>query len=131
MRRIDELNALEEAEAEKLSGIPITNLEEEDRAKVALLGALALMHKRRTDPKLKYTEYMSSVRTKDIASYLFGSDEEDAAAAAESVDDQGDQGLPDVVDPFRGEAETGGAGEERSDPADAESAVLSGDGVRA
>lgn len=126
-RRLDELNALEEAEAEKVSGIPITNLEEEERPKVALLGALAWVHAKRTDPKLKYTDYMTSRRTRDIANYLFGSDEEDAAAEAEKAD--GD--LAAVVDPFPSEVAAVGVAEVGAVEAHAEGAVLSGDRIHA
>jgi hypothetical protein len=139
-RRLDELNALEEAEAEKVSGIPITNLEDEERAKVSLLGALAWVHRKRSEPTLKFETYMKGTRTREIANYLFGSDEEDAAAAAEKAaaeaaeageGDDAEGGLAVVVDPFPSGVAAVGAEGESGGAVDAEGPVLSRDRMHA
>lgn len=126
-RRIDELNALEEAEAEQVSGASILALET-DQPVAKLLAALAWVHKRRTEPKLKYSDYLRSARTRANVSYLFGDDEDDddeapvveADPSARVLDDEG---VP--TEPFRPEAASGGAEEPPSGVADAEGAVLS------
>jgi len=134
---MDELNALEEAEAEQLSGVSIFALET-DEPKAKLLAALAFIHKRRSDPKLKYGEYLKSARTKDNMTYLFTDPDEvdeDESEEDQDVDVSGgphpdaeDRALDDAgepTEPFREAVGPGGGAEAPGDVADAEGAVLS------
>lgn len=129
-RRIDELNALEEAEAEQVSGASILSLET-DQPVAKLLGALAWVHKRRTDPKLKYGDYLKSARTKDNVAYLFRDsddlDDDEQPDVALEPDPEArvldDDGTP--TEPFRAEAAPSGEAETPGGVDDAESAVLS------
>lgn len=133
-KRIDELNALEEAEAEEKSGVSITALELPNAPKAKILAALAWVHMKRTDPRLKFTDYATTHGTKDVAAYLFSSEaadaEEAAAAAAQDALDEQVDGLEvdeDARDPFPEEAPDSGAEEGPGSMDDAESAVHAGD----
>lgn len=113
-RRLDELNALEEAEAERVSGRPITDLEDEDAPKVKIFAGLAFVHRRRTEPKLTFNEFMKNGRMREFVNYVLGDSEDDADPAVEEAEE----------DPFP----SGGAAEApaavESGPADAEGPVL-------
>lgn len=114
--RLDSLTALEEAAAEEAAKQPLTVLEDDEAPKVRIFCALAWVHKRRTQPELTFDEYLKTHRFRDAVGYVFGED------GAEESDGE------DVADdPFP----EGGAAEAGAPPAgaaDAEGAVLSGDG---
>ncbi|HET6285180.1 MAG TPA: hypothetical protein VFG15_00340 [Amycolatopsis sp.] len=78
MSRLSELNALEESDAEMAAGMSLLAIEDDDAPKVRLYGALAWVHKRRTEPELTYKQFMTTHRTRDIFQYLFGTDDEPA-----------------------------------------------------
>lgn len=137
-RRMDELNALEEAEAENLAGCSILALER-DEPVAKLLAALAWVHKRRTDTKLTYREYVKSARTKDNVQYLLEhfdgeEDEDDDNQGAADVDVSGgphpdaedrvldDDGEP--TDPFRSEGDPSGEADAPDAVAETEGSVL-------
>ena len=61
------------AKIEDLSGLPIAALGEEDKPKGKLMAALALVIKRRTDPK--FTLEMANNMTMDEITALIGVDE--------------------------------------------------------
>lgn len=127
-KRIDELNALEEGEAEVVAGVSITALET-DEPKAKLIAALAWVHRKRTEPKLKFTEYASTHNTKDNAAYLFSTeaeDAEDAAAAAAAAGDDAAEVEDD--DPFPEGGREVGTAEGSGEVAAAEGPVLSRDG---
>ena len=109
-RPLDELNALEESQAEEASGCSIFSLEE-DGPKAKLYAALAWVHKRRADPKLKFTDHLKASKTLDNITYLLHD-----PVAGEDADD-----------PFRGDGDEA-AGADPGETADAEGPVLSGDG---
>lgn len=120
--RLDSLNALEEASAEEVARQAITVLQDDEAPKVRMMCALAWVHKRRTDPKLTFDAYLKTARFRDALDYLLGSDDE--------ADDDTDSEDGDA-DPFPGGPGTGGAEAAPAGPADAEGAVLSGDGPAA
>lgn len=139
-KRMDELNSLEEAEAEKVSGTSILAMEN-DQPVAKLLAALAWVHKRRTDPKLTYVEYLKSARTKDNVQYLFRNDDEDQGDEDQGDEDEepspavdggphpdavdrvlDDEGVP--TDPFPETSSPLGSGEAPEGPDDAEGSVL-------
>lgn len=119
---LDELNALEEAEAEELSGTPYLALQDKTAGKSKLFAALAFVHKRRSDPTLKFRDYAKTCGTLQNIDYLFDDPDE-----AEQVDDA-DELEDGESDPFPEGAPSEGAGAAGDEPADAEGAVLSGDG---
>lgn len=125
-RRIDELNALEEAEAEQVAGSSILALETEQPV-AKLLAALAWVHKRRTAPNLKYTDYLKSARTRENVAYLFGDDDDHDEGEAVEADPSArvldDEGVP--TEPFREEGASSGEAEAPDGLVDAEGAVLS------
>lgn len=112
MSKLDDLTAIEEATAEEAAGMPITALED-DGPKIRILGALAWVHKRRSEPELTFETFMKTHKTGDIIRYLFGDDED--------ADESGE--VEEVGDPFPVDA-----GAEGERPGDAEGAVRAGDG---
>lgn len=135
MRR-DELNALEEAEAEQRAGCSILAIDR-DEPVARLFAALAWVHKRRTEPKLTFEDHLKAGRTKDNIAYLFGSDDEEADEPDDEPDDAVSDGPhPDAVDralddegvptdPFPEAAAPSGADGATESVADAEGQVLS------
>lgn len=67
----------EVSKIEELSGLPLSALAEDDKPKGKLLAALALVIKRREDPKFTY-EMASQMTTQDVMT-LIDSDEVDEA----------------------------------------------------
>lgn len=136
-RRMDELNALEEAEAEQVSGTSILNLERDEAPVAKLIAALAWVHKRRENPKLKYGDHLKAARTKDNVEYMFHDDEDDEDEAGETADvdvsggphpDAEDRALDDAgvpTDTFREASAPDGAPDAPDGLADAEGSVLS------
>lgn len=119
VKRIDTLNALDEALAEEVAKEPITAIEDPEAPKVRIYMALAWVAKRRDEPSLTFDDYMKTHRFRDALAYIFADpeDEADEAGAEEGA----------VVDPFpegAAPADAAGAGA----AADAEGPVLSGDG---
>ncbi|MBT56591.1 MAG: hypothetical protein CMF72_24725 [Mameliella sp.] len=111
MSNLNDLTAFESSVAERTAGMSLASLDDKNAPKVALLGALAWVHVKRTEPGLKYEEYMKRVTANEVADYLFGGDVDEDSSEAGFLD--GDGG---------GAADGAGADE---------GAVLSGDGDRA
>lgn len=103
-RRLDELTAFEESMAERTAGMSLASLEDKDAPKVGLLGALAWVHHKRTEPTLAFETFMKRTSSEEIATYLF----------FEPVVDEA--GFPDPAGPARGAGDDEGAvlpGDER------------------
>jgi hypothetical protein len=117
--RLDSLNALEEAAAEEAAGQPLTVLDDDNAPKVRIICALAWVHKRREQPELTFQEYLKTHRFRDALPYIFDDVEADQADGAEAAE------VAPVADPFPAGAHAAAP----AGPADAEGAVLSGDGA--
>lgn len=82
MSILDDLTALEVAQAEKACGMSYASMADRDVPKIALLGAIAWVHKdREPEFKLSYLDFMKTVKAEDISDYVFPDDEEDEAGA--------------------------------------------------
>lgn len=111
MSKLNDLNALEEAEAEEAAGVSIlAAFANESSPRTKILGALAWVHRKREEPTLTFTDYMKSVKFRDIQEYLFGDDDAEAEE-----------------DPFPESGEASPAADAGA-AAGGEGAVLSGDG---
>lgn len=111
--KLDDLTAFEVMQAERACGVAFEKLgdtESETPGRTALLGALAWVHKKRSEPTLTFDAYMKSVKFDEPADYLFPPEEDGEGA-----------GFPVAVGPDGG---ADGAGVE---PGDGEGPVLSGD----
>lgn len=128
-KRIDTLNALEEALAEKAAGEPITVIEDEKAPKVRMYCAIAWVIEKRDNPTLSFDDYLKTHRFRDALRFVFGDPEAEAeeAAAAAAAEEAGVQEDPaEAAFPEGGETE-GAAGAPAA--ADAEGPVLPGDGA--
>jgi hypothetical protein len=115
MSNYDDLNAFEVSEAEKTAKMSIGSISDDDVPKIGLFGALAWQHVRRSEPDLRYEDYMRRVKPSEPTTYLFGDDE-----------DEDDESTP--------EAEAAGFPEPQGPDAGAgggEGVVVPGDGDRA
>lgn len=123
VKRIDTLNALDEAFAEEVSGEPITNVDVPDAPKVKIYCALAWIIERRTNPGIgSYDDYLKTHRLKDALEVVFGEDESAGADAG------AEEGTPEDQFPADGAPATPAAVEGAA--ADAEGPVLPGDGAQ-
>jgi hypothetical protein len=85
---LDSLMASETAMAERKAGQSISTLADPNAPKVALMGALGWMLRRRTEPRLTYDAYMSSRTYLQIVEELnMGADDEDDEDDEEGKDD--------------------------------------------
>ena len=75
---IDSLTAAEMSIAERAAGLAVTTLEDPNFPKVDLLGALAWVHAKRSEPTLTFKAYMES-HTLDQISDALGLAEDDEA----------------------------------------------------
>lgn len=123
--RLDTLTAPEEYAAEVAAGQPITVLDDENAPKVRIFAALAWVIQRRDEPGLTFDAYFPTIRFRDAVTLVMGpADETEEAAAAEAEEAAGG-------DPFPAGGDGAGPGAAAGGVADAEGAVLPGDGVDA
>lgn len=116
MSKFDELTAFEVSQAEQQVGLSVEVTRDEHAPKLAMYGALAWVHVKRTEPTLTYDQYMKRVKPREPMNYLFSGDDEDDVET-EPGDDL-DEGAG-----FRADSEP--AGESSGDD---EGAVLPEDG---
>lgn len=121
---MDTLNALDEAQAEKLAGTSITALADDEAPKAKMYAALAYVARKKAGEDVgEFRDYLKTARTGSNLDYLFTEPAETKADELEQAGDVEGAQFP------AGDVE--GAGEVAPGAADAESAVLPGDGSAA
>lgn len=125
--RIDELTAFEITQAERACGIAYETLATRKEpgdftpGRTALLGALAWVHSKRSEPTLTYEEYMRRVRPEEITEYLFPD-------LADEPEDDTDAGFPEAENAPRADAGADPRELARVGAGGTEGPVLPGDG---
>lgn len=74
---LDQLTAAEMSVAERTAGLSIASLEDANFPKVDLLGALAWVYQKRSNPTLSFKDFMANITLDQITSILGMSGDDD------------------------------------------------------